>query len=461
LVKGGKKGVAGAKSELMEALEFEKESNNVLRFTVPTRAVARILGKGGVSINEIKDETGAQIDVDKADDSGALTNITVRGTKKAISAAKAAILAISDQIGEEAMDVVTIENKFHRTIIGAGGQGLKDLVNRCGGPSDPKLQAGLIRFPRQGEPSNEVRLRGDPKLVGKVKAELEKTVATLRDRVILAMDIPAGQHRALIGRGGQHLTDLQNHYGVQVQFPGSRSYNQVGEPENASDLITVDPINIVKVSGPRAACGKAIDDLKSQVKPPAAEGVNATVFVPLKYHHVISQQGAFFRALRSYGVQVDQSVYPQKSAVPPRPPQIEATAARIDDAQDNAVIDIQWHVTPNYQDVEEGDSEWRLKARDQASLERAQKAIQDAVENAETMSHVGFLTLVDRSTFPRIVGSKGANVSRLRAETGADITVSRENSTIVIIGSEFAILSAKDAILNMASSSSLSSRRHD
>jgi len=36
----------------------------------------------------------------------------------------------------------------------------------------------------------------------------------------------------------------------------------VGEPENASDLIQVDPINIVKVSGPRPACGKAIDDLK-------------------------------------------------------------------------------------------------------------------------------------------------------------------------------------------------------
>jgi polyribonucleotide nucleotidyltransferase len=130
----------------LEALEFEKESNNALKFTVPTRAVARILGKGGVSINEIKDETGAQIDVDKADDSGASTNITVRGTKKAVSAAKAAILAISDQIGEEKSDSVSIENRFHRTIIGTGGQGLKDLVSRCGGPSDPKLQAGLIRL---------------------------------------------------------------------------------------------------------------------------------------------------------------------------------------------------------------------------------------------------------------------------------------------------------------------------
>jgi hypothetical protein len=158
------------------------------------------------------------------------------------------------------------------------------------------------------------------------------------------------------------------------------------------------------------------------------------VSVPLKYHHVISQQGSFFRTLRSYGVQVDQSAHPRKSAVPPRPPQTEATSARIDDAEANGVIEIQWQITSNYQDAEEGDSEWTLKARDQAGLERAKKAIQDAVQNAENMSHVGFLTLADRSAFPRIVGSKGSNVSRLRAETGADITVSRENSTIVIIG---------------------------
>lgn len=147
LVKGGKKGVAGAKSELLEALEFEKESNIVLKFTVPTRAVARILGKGGASINEIKDDTGAQIDIDKAtDDNNATTNISVCGTKEAISAAKTAILAIAEQVGEETSASLVIESKFHRTIIGAGGQGLKDLIFRCGGPSDSKLQAGLVRL---------------------------------------------------------------------------------------------------------------------------------------------------------------------------------------------------------------------------------------------------------------------------------------------------------------------------
>ena len=116
--------------------------------------------------------------------------------------------------------------------------------------------------PRQGEPSDEVRLRGEPKLVAKLKTELENVVADLKDRVVLGVDIPVGQHRALIGRGGQHLNDLQSRTGAQIQFPGSRSYHQVGEPSNADDLAGVEAGNIVKVSGPRAACEKAVAELK-------------------------------------------------------------------------------------------------------------------------------------------------------------------------------------------------------
>ncbi|KAF8904496.1 hypothetical protein CPB84DRAFT_1814479 [Gymnopilus junonius] len=455
LVKGGKKGVAGAKSELLDAFEFEKESNNVLKFTVPTRSVARILGRGGASINEIKDSTEAQIDIDKSSEEGGVnTSITVRGTKKAVAAAKAAILAIADQVTEETTDSVVVETKFHRTIIGAGGQGLKDLIAKCGGPSDSRVQAGLIRFPRQGEPSDEVRLRGEPKLVAKLKNELEQLVKMLRDRVILAVEVPAAQHRALIGRGGQNLNDFQDKFNVQIQFPGSRSYNQVGEPENLADLEAVSPADIVKVSGPRAACEKAVAELKDHVKSPAPEGVTGTINVPLKYHHAISQQGQFFRSLRSLGVQVDHSALPQKSAVPTRP----TPSARIDD--ETNFTEPEWEVIPYHQDAEEGESVWTLKARDQAGLEKADKMIKDAINDAARMSHVGFLTMSDRSTFPRIVGSKGANVARLRNETGADITVSRDNNTIIIIGSENEILAAKDAILRMVSKPGRS-RRHD
>lgn len=312
--------------------------------------------------------------------------------------------------------------------------------------------------PRQGELGDEVRLRGEPKLVAKLKAELEKVAADLKDRVVLGVDIPVAQHRALIGRGGQHLNDLQSRTGAQIQFPGSRSYAQVNEPENSAELVGVDPGNLVKVSGPRAACEKAVAELKvthictnlvsfqpdtdcrsylkAQIKPPAPEGVSGTVTIPLKYHYAVSQQGNLFRQLRSSGVHVEQSVLPSKPAVPPQPTsQGSGATARIDDPDaEEVTTNAEWQVVSNYQDAEEGESVWTLKARDQAGLDRALKLINEGLAHAQEMTHVGFLTLPDRSMFPRIVGSKGSNVARLRNESGADITVSHEDSTIVIVG---------------------------
>lgn len=150
--------------------------------------------------------------------------------------------------------------------------------------------------------------------------------------------------------------------------------------------------------------------------------------MPLRYHNTISQQGSFFRTLKSHGVSVDHSLQPPKASTPARP----TPSARIDDVADGT--EPEWQVVPNQPEGEDVQSVWTLKARDQAGLDKAETLVKQAIESASRQSHVGFLTMPDRSTFPRIVGTKGANVVRLRNETGADITVSRENNTIVIIG---------------------------
>jgi hypothetical protein len=193
----------------------------------------------------------------------------------------------------------------------------------------------------------------------------------------------------------------------------------------------------------------------------------------------ISQQGSFFRTLRNLGVQVDHSLFPQKPAAPPLPPPNgDAVAARIDDADEETPADVKWQVIANYQDTEEGDSEWTLKARDQEGLDKAIKLIQEATEHAKSMSHAGFLTLPDRSVFPRIVGKQGVNVKNLRMETGADIIVGRDNNVIVItgvldstypknagltpvLGSESTILSAKGAIMRIVASKGRGGRLDD
>ena len=134
----------------------------------------------------------------------------------------------------------------------------------------------------------------------------------------------------------------------------------------------------------------------------------------------------------------------QLNAAAGRSPVAAVEEAAEAESEENAVEEeqapaYQWEVTTNYQDAEEGDSVWTLKARDQEGLDRAKAAVEEAIKAAERMSHVGFLTLPDRSVFPRIVGSKGSTVARLRNETGADITVGRENNTIVIIGKCIAV----------------------
>lgn len=98
-------------------------------------------------------------------------------------------------------------------------------------------------------------------MVKKIQAEIERVVAGLRERVVLGVAIPFNQHRSLIGHGGQPLMELEKKTGAEVQFPGSRSYNQVAPAENQEEFADADPKNIVKVVGPRPACEKAIAEL--------------------------------------------------------------------------------------------------------------------------------------------------------------------------------------------------------
>lgn len=130
----------------LQIVEFEKSQNHTLKFDVPTRSIARILGKGGASINEIKTRTGAQIDVEREESSPGMSSITVKGTPQETKEAKAAILAIADEVGDEVNEVVFIEAKYHRNFIGKGGEALRQLIISAGGPEDSKQQAGLIHL---------------------------------------------------------------------------------------------------------------------------------------------------------------------------------------------------------------------------------------------------------------------------------------------------------------------------
>lgn len=75
-----------------------------------------------------------------------------------------------------------------------------------------------------------------------------------------------------------------------------------------------------------------------------------------------------------------------------------------------------------------------MKARDAESLELAQKFVREALEKANGITHIGYMTFPDRGAFPRIIGNKGSVIDSLSVESGAEIIVPRDDETIKIYG---------------------------
>lgn len=127
-IRGSKQGAGAAKKELVDLIAYEQENGNLVTFTVSVKSLPRILGKGGVQVNQIKDETAVTVDIDQAGDDAVTASITLRGTKAGTQEAKKKILAIAKEVDDESRMTIEIPRAFHTTLIGSGGSSSAFLV---------------------------------------------------------------------------------------------------------------------------------------------------------------------------------------------------------------------------------------------------------------------------------------------------------------------------------------------
>ncbi|WFD32189.1 hypothetical protein MSPP1_003232, partial [Malassezia sp. CBS 17886] len=271
-IRGSKKGVAEAQAELLELLEYEKEHGHVAEVAVPARAVARILGRGGSTINQIRMDSHAQIDLDPREGRGTRDQATLRlrGSAASVDAARRAIGAIVARVESEATVHVAVAPRFHGALIGAGGANLRALIERVGGPADPKEQAQLVRFPRNGEAGDQVVVRATKDLAAALAAALEQEATALASRVVYGASVPPALHRQLMARGGTRHSEWQTKHGVHVILPKWREYDDAGAPQNADALVDADAATVVKLVGPPDAVPRVLEEIH-----PAAEAWGA------------------------------------------------------------------------------------------------------------------------------------------------------------------------------------------
>lgn len=319
------------------------------------------------------------------------------------------------------------------------GSSIRSIVLEAGGSDDRRELARTVKFPRQDSTENTIRVEGNKAVVEKVINAIESFVNQRESQASEVIDVVPEKHRLLIGRGGETKKNLEAQFKVSIDVP---KISQQGPARSQ-----------VKLAGLPKDVERARAHILTLVKDDGSE----TVQVPRRIHHIVSNNGQFFRHLRA-----DHKVTVDHAGRQPPPKPAGATRAQANGAEALPLItDDQnsggkhsWAVVDFSGEIqEEGDIPWILRGSSD-NVAKAHTILERAIEQAQAQqqSSTGYLVLPDPRTYRYIVGQGGSQINSIRKQTGCKITVPRDQAkdeAIEIVGSRDGIERAKDIILGV------------
>ncbi|KAI1369784.1 putative RNA binding effector protein Scp160 [Xylaria arbuscula] len=430
-IRGPKKGADAARDEIFSLYKYLQEHGFSDTVTVQQKQLPSLIGSGGAAMDELRQTTGARVDIpnDRNEAPDALVEITIRGSKQQVAAAKKILEEKKVIFDDTISKTLEVDRKWHKNLIGPGGSTLRDIVIKSGGPEDRRLQARTVQFPKQDADGNGIRIEGGRDVVDEIIKSIEAFVLARESQVTDNLVVPVEKHRTLIGRGGETKRQLESQFNVSIDIPRQGS--------GSTD---------VKLVGLPADVEKAKEHISSLVK----ESQGETIQIPRKYHNALSENGQFFRRLRNdHKVTVDHAgqTPPAKSKAPNTRANAGALPLITDDP--DATADAHSWVVIDTASSEEGDIPWVLKGNPD-NIEKAKKAVATALEQARNNSSTGYLVLPDPSTYRLVIGTGGSKVNAIRKQSGCKINVPRDQARdepIEVLGSKEGCEKAKDLIL--------------
>ncbi|KAL2861325.1 hypothetical protein BJX68DRAFT_2057 [Aspergillus pseudodeflectus] len=439
IVKGPSKGADAARDEILSLLQWVVDHSHSATVSVAQGQIPSLIGQRGREMDKLRADTGAQIDVpgvNDAPDASGRVEIKIKGTKKQVEEARKVLLKRSSEFDATVTKSIEVDKKYHKSLIGGGGANIRKIVAEAGGPTDSSASR-LVKFPRPESNETTIRLEGDGEVVDKIIASIEQFVKEREDQVVVNVEIPAVQHRLLIGRGGDIRRGIESQFNITLDIPRQGS----GRAD-------------VKLKGPSTAVAEAKEHILAMLKD--QQGVS--VDVPRHLHHAIADNGSFFRRLRNdYQVTVDHA----GQQVPAKPTLDDSRATAngasslplITDEPSEALDAHSWKVVDNSpapsDPNEPATIPWVL-AGSGDNVAKAKAALEKAINTASQQSATGYLILPDPKTYRFVVGQGGSQINSIRKQTGCRINVPKDQAkgeAIEIKGSKESLDKAKDLIL--------------
>jgi len=407
---GKQEGVMKAK-EMLEARIATLENTAEIELDVDRKHHKYFLAKRGQVLRQISEDFGGvTVSFPRINEDSNV--VRIKGPQECVQGAKSKMEEIVSDLDNHVSESIEVEEKYHRTLIGKGGENVQKVQN------DFNVQ---VKFPNRGNRNNSdaaPQTNGETEVdeEAKQKEEIRRKTIVIdghKDKVILAIDalkalipiseevsIPYTYHRYIIGEKGKKVRELMDKCNVHVNIP---------KMDLKSDIITIsgtaDRLAMCKIE--LEARVKVIEDEEADRK---LKSFELTIEVPPQFHSkIIGRKGE--------------------------------SVTKIRDAHD---VNIQF---PKKNDPEQDQNKIRIVGYEEKT-ELAKKAIMDIVGVLE--SHVSVDVHIDSRLHSRFIGFKGSTLRQIMKKFEVDVTFPRDGGDeVTVTGTEEKVNSCVDHLVNL------------
>lgn len=270
---GGKCGISlegspsellAVKNELLRRIADITDTTAHEEIVVPSKYHPHLIGKGGSNISKLKEEHQVIIKIPQDKDTN--QNIWIEGPADGVKAAAIALKQLASRLADEATDVITLKRRFHRQIIGQGGENIKKLRDEF-----PNVQ---ISVPDEKSKSDAIAIRGPTKELAMAKDVLNKMARDMEARGFrIEVPILKRFHRNIIGKNGSNISRIRQETGCQIELP---------KEDTDSEIITI--------IGRKEDCEKARKEIR-KIEKELGEIEEITVKIEIKLHQALIGAG--------------------------------------------------------------------------------------------------------------------------------------------------------------------------
>lgn len=430
IIRGPKDDVEKARKQLLEHANERKESGHTHEVKAKPEYHKFLIGRNGANIRKVRDNTGARIIFPSSGDKDQ-ENITIIGKQESVDKARTQLEALIKDLDNIVEGELHVDPKFHRHFVARRGEVLRHIAEDYGGVT--------VSFPRSGVKSDKVTLKGAKDCVDGAKNRIMEIVSDLESQVTIECVISQKYHRTVMGSKGHKVQEITRDFEVGIKFPDRPLQNEEGKAaagkaaegnaEQAQPPAPAPVVNgevdsegsgdgkpkvqdIIKITGKKENCDAARDALLALV--PITEEVN----VPYEFHRfIIGQRG---KDVRSMMEEFDVNI-----SIPP--PDEQSDVIKVQGAPTNLV-------------------------RVRQALEDKVNQLNKDKEDRELRSYQLQLN-VEPQYHPKIIGRKGAVISKIRDQFQVNIQFPDRNAEnadlITITGYQDKAEAAKEAILSI------------